>query len=164
MLFCRINKIHDYCLEIWLICGLRSKTWRELNKPRPLSYFLTFTQISLTSEDSNHAFYIDLDVAFFHEYKYGRQWILKQDDDSIVPEFLSMIALFFKTVPTPDKRKQEAIHRLMSIEMDFIDVMHAGMQRYSRPLRHCILNPKHHFTLFQNIEKVKILVSLLHHN
>ncbi|XP_048777843.2 uncharacterized protein LOC125681698 isoform X1 [Ostrea edulis] len=59
-----------------------------------------------------------------------------------------------QTVPTPDKRKQEAIHRLMSIEMDFIDIMHAGMQRYSRPLRHCILNPKHHFTLFQNIEKL----------
>lgn len=59
-----------------------------------------------------------------------------------------------QTVPTPDKRKQEAIHRLMSIEMDFIDVMHAGMQRYSRPLRHCILNPRQHFTLFQNIEKL----------
>lgn len=44
----------------------------------------------------------------------------------------------------------------MSIEMDFIDVMHAGMQRYSRPLRHCILNPRQHFTLFQNIEKVAL--------
>ncbi|XP_061165285.1 uncharacterized protein LOC133174226 [Saccostrea echinata] len=59
-----------------------------------------------------------------------------------------------QTVPTRDKRKQEAIHRLMSIEMEFIDVMHAGMQRYSRPLRHCILNPRQHFTLFQNIEKL----------
>nr|XP_022327199.1 uncharacterized protein LOC111126682 isoform X2 [Crassostrea virginica] len=59
-----------------------------------------------------------------------------------------------QTVPTANKRKQEAIHRLMSIEMDFIDVMHAGMQRYSRPLRHCILNPRQHFTLFQNIEKL----------
>lgn len=46
----------------------------------------------------------------------------------------------------------------MSIEMDFIDVMHAGMQRYSRPLRHCILNPRQHFTLFQNIEKVVLKV------
>lgn len=49
----------------------------------------------------------------------------------------------------------------MSIEMDFIDVMHAGMQRYSRPLRHCILNPRQHFTLFQNIEKV-VEILLLH--
>lgn len=63
-------------------------------------------------------------------------------------------------MPTADKRKQEAIHRLMSIEMDFIDVMHAGMQRYSRPLRHCILNPRQHFTLFQNIEKVSLSIDI----
>ncbi|KAJ8300366.1 hypothetical protein KUTeg_021885 [Tegillarca granosa] len=55
---------------------------------------------------------------------------------------------------TSERRKQEATHRLLSVELDFIDSMHAGMQRYSRPLRHCILSQQQHSALFQNIEKL----------
>lgn len=53
-----------------------------------------------------------------------------------------------------EKRRQEAIHRLLTVEMDFIDLMHAGIQRFSRPLRHCILSQLQHSALFQNVEKV----------
>ncbi|XP_069120607.1 uncharacterized protein [Argopecten irradians] len=59
-----------------------------------------------------------------------------------------------QTVMTAERRKQDAMHRLLSLELDFIDFMHAGMQRFSRPLRHCILSQKQHTALFQNIEKV----------
>ncbi|KAK3088405.1 hypothetical protein FSP39_018747 [Pinctada imbricata] len=59
-----------------------------------------------------------------------------------------------QTVVTAERCRQEAVHRLLSLELDFIDVMHAGMQRFSRPLRHCILSPQQHLTLFQNIEKL----------
>ncbi|KAK6196036.1 hypothetical protein SNE40_001339 [Patella caerulea] len=53
-----------------------------------------------------------------------------------------------------EQRKQEAVHRLLSLELDFIDFMHAGIQRYSRPLRHCILAAQQHSALFQNVEKL----------
>ncbi|KAL3872127.1 hypothetical protein ACJMK2_040079 [Sinanodonta woodiana] len=62
-----------------------------------------------------------------------------------------------KTVVTAERRKQEAVHRLLRIELDFVDLMHSGMQRYSRPLRHCILTNIQHFALFQNIEKLTII-------
>lgn len=62
---------------------------------------------------------------------------------------------------TSERRKQEATHRLLSVELDFIDSMHAGMQRYSRPLRHCILSQQQHSALFQNIEKVWFYLILL---
>ncbi|KAL3872434.1 hypothetical protein ACJMK2_040361 [Sinanodonta woodiana] len=62
-----------------------------------------------------------------------------------------------KTVVTAERRKQEAVHRLLRIELDFVDLMHSGMQRYSRPLRHCILTNIQHFVLFQNIEKLTII-------
>ena len=58
-------------------------------------------------------------------------------------------------------RKQEAIHRLLSLELDFIDLMHAGMQSYSRPLRHCVLSHTQHTALFQNIEKVSYFYILI---
>ncbi|WAR30627.1 RGS3-like protein [Mya arenaria] len=67
---------------------------------------------------------------------------------------LPLLARGHRTVQTSESSKQEAIHRLLTIELDFIDVMHAGMQRYSRPLRHCILSHSQHATLFQNIEKL----------
>ena len=53
-----------------------------------------------------------------------------------------------------EQKKLEAIHRLMSLELDFIDFMQLGIQRYSRPLRHCIFNVVQHNTVFQNVEKV----------
>ncbi|KAL5012143.1 hypothetical protein ScPMuIL_010694 [Solemya velum] len=58
------------------------------------------------------------------------------------------------TVQTSERRKQEAVHRILSLEMEYIDTMHSGMQRYSRPLRHCILLQQQHGKLFQNIEKL----------
>lgn len=64
-----------------------------------------------------------------------------------------------QTVQTSETRKQEAIHRLLSLELDFIDLMHSGMQRYSRPLRHCILSHSQHAAVFQNIEKVGLPVN-----
>ena len=35
--------------------------------------------------------------------------------------------------------------------------MQAGIACYSRPLRHCILTPQQHMTLFQNIEKLTVI-------
>ncbi|PVD28170.1 hypothetical protein C0Q70_10755 [Pomacea canaliculata] len=32
--------------------------------------------------------------------------------------------------------------------------MHAGLQRYSRPLRHCVLSGTQHYAVFQNVEKL----------
>ncbi|PVD28313.1 hypothetical protein C0Q70_10900 [Pomacea canaliculata] len=56
-----------------------------------------------------------------------------------------------------EQKKHEAIHRLLSLELDFIDFMHAGLQRYSRPLRHCVLSGTQHYAVFQNVEKVQML-------
>ncbi|XP_052222379.1 uncharacterized protein LOC127838592 isoform X1 [Dreissena polymorpha] len=70
---------------------------------------------------------------------------------------LPLLARGHRTVQTSESRKQEAIHRLLSLELDFIDLMHSGMQRYSRPLRHCILSHSQHATLFQNIEKLTMV-------
>ena len=68
-----------------------------------------------------------------------------------------MVFYVLQNVQSTEKRRQEAIHRLITVEMDFIDLMHAGIQRYSRPLRHCILSQLQHSTLFQNVEKVSFV-------
>src|SRR6218665_1824122 len=47
-----------------------------------------------------------------------------------------------------------SLHRLLSREEIFAGNVLSGVQRFSRPLRYCILSPDQHFTLFQNIEKV----------
>jgi len=52
--------------------------------------------------------------------------------------------------------RQAAVHRLLTIEEDFMRIMKRGMQRFSRPLRHQLLSRSQHATLFQNIEKVRI--------
>ncbi|GFO45578.1 regulator of G-protein signaling 3 [Plakobranchus ocellatus] len=57
--------------------------------------------------------------------------------------------------------KQENIHRLMSLELNYIDFMHYGIERYSRPLRHCIVTAHQHRTIFQNVEKV-VTISEFH--
>ncbi|VDH97352.1 regulator of G-protein signalling 3 [Mytilus galloprovincialis] len=67
---------------------------------------------------------------------------------------LPLLCNGYQTVQSTEKRRQEAIHRLLTVEMDFIDLMHAGIQRYSRPLRHCILSQLQHSALFQNVEKL----------
>src|SRR6218665_152841 len=47
-----------------------------------------------------------------------------------------------------------ALHRLLSREEIFAGNVLSGVQRFSRPLRYCILSPDQHSTLFQNIKKV----------
>ncbi|XP_052792077.1 uncharacterized protein LOC128226228 [Mya arenaria] len=53
-----------------------------------------------------------------------------------------------------ETRRQAALHRLLVAEERFVETMSEGMQRYSRPLRHCLLAPEHHVALFQNVEKL----------
>ena len=49
-----------------------------------------------------------------------------------------------------------AIYRLWRSEAEFVQAMASGTQRYSRPLRHCIITANEHNSLFQNVEKVNI--------
>ncbi|CAG2190156.1 unnamed protein product [Mytilus edulis] len=56
-----------------------------------------------------------------------------------------------------EKTISTLIHQLLTAESNFIDVMHAGMQLYSLPLRHSILTPQQHSSLFQNIEKLVMI-------
>ncbi|XP_045190793.2 uncharacterized protein LOC123547608 [Mercenaria mercenaria] len=53
-----------------------------------------------------------------------------------------------------DTRRQAALHRLLCLEENFVDFMNTGIQKFSRPLRHCVLTSTQHATLFQNIEKI----------
>ncbi|XP_045190798.2 uncharacterized protein LOC123547613 [Mercenaria mercenaria] len=53
-----------------------------------------------------------------------------------------------------DTRRQAALHRLLCLEENFVDLMNTGIQKFSRPLRHCVLTSTQHATLFQNIEKI----------
>ncbi|XP_060553687.1 uncharacterized protein LOC132714782 isoform X2 [Ruditapes philippinarum] len=53
-----------------------------------------------------------------------------------------------------DTRRQAALHRLLCLEENFVDFMNSGIQKFSRPLRHCVINSSQHATLFQNIEKI----------
>ena len=55
--------------------------------------------------------------------------------------------------------QQAALQSLLECEQDFVDVMHRGIQMFSRPLRHHILTSQQHSNIFQNIEKVTIFVS-----
>ena len=52
--------------------------------------------------------------------------------------------------------QQAALQSLLECEQDFVDVMHRGIQMFSRPLRHHILTSQQHSNIFQNIEKVNI--------
>ncbi|XP_053407877.1 uncharacterized protein LOC123547611 isoform X2 [Mercenaria mercenaria] len=53
-----------------------------------------------------------------------------------------------------DTRRQAALHRLLCLEENFVDLMNTGIQKFSRPLRHCVITSTQHATLFQNIEKI----------
>ena len=55
--------------------------------------------------------------------------------------------------------QQAALQSLLECEQDFVDVMHRGIQMFSRPLRHHILTSQQHSNIFQNIEKVTINMS-----
>ena len=59
-----------------------------------------------------------------------------------------------KTASAFSARQHECLHRLLSLEFEFIDFMHYGTERFSRPLRHCILSGSQHTTIFQNVEKL----------
>ncbi|KAH3693876.1 hypothetical protein DPMN_081315 [Dreissena polymorpha] len=59
-------------------------------------------------------------------------------------------------------RRQAALHRLLCLEENFVDLMTSGIHGYSRPLRHCLLSGSEHQALFQNIEKVCAKMRLLH--
>ena len=54
--------------------------------------------------------------------------------------------------------RRAAIYRLWRCEADFVQMMSSGIQRYSRPLRHCIISSVEHKALFQNVEKVFFLL------
>ena len=47
-----------------------------------------------------------------------------------------------------------ACEALLHVEEKFIALMQKGVQHYSRPLRHYLIQPKQHQALFQNIEKL----------
>ena len=55
--------------------------------------------------------------------------------------------------------QQAALQSLLECEQDFVDVMHRGIQMFSRPLRHHILTSQQHSNIFQNIEKVNIIIN-----
>ena len=55
-----------------------------------------------------------------------------------------------------ERDRQTAIYKLWRSEEQFLDVMHFGIRRYCDPLRHKILSPIEHATLFQNIHQVCI--------
>ena len=57
--------------------------------------------------------------------------------------------------------QQAALQSLLECEQDFVDVMHRGIQMFSRPLRHHILTSQQHSAIFQNIEKVTILITII---
>ncbi|KAI0227529.1 hypothetical protein LSAT2_021997 [Lamellibrachia satsuma] len=50
-----------------------------------------------------------------------------------------------------------AIHDVVNCEDGYITQMQCGIQRFSRPLRHCIGSSMQHATLFQNVEKLVVI-------
>jgi len=55
----------------------------------------------------------------------------------------------------------EAMQWLYACEETFVREMQCGIQRFSRPLRHCVISSQQHSDIFQNVEKVCVLVMLL---
>lgn len=51
-----------------------------------------------------------------------------------------------------------AIDSLVECEQEFVQQMHQGIQWFSRPFRHCVLMAEEHCVLFQNIEKVGLVL------
>jgi hypothetical protein len=48
------------------------------------------------------------------------------------------------------------VDELIDLELNFVQRMQWGIERFSRPLRHALLASDLYKTLFQNIEKVCI--------
>ena len=53
-----------------------------------------------------------------------------------------------------EEQRWDCARKLLECEQEFISQMHYGLQRYSRPLRHCIVSEADHAILFQNVEQV----------
>jgi len=51
----------------------------------------------------------------------------------------------------------DCVMNIQQLEEKFVDLMTSGMMTYSRPLRHRILAASQHATVFQNVEKVRLL-------
>lgn len=77
---------------------------------------------------------------------------------------LPELSVSFCDLSHQEKARQAAIRHLILLEATFIGQMQYGIQRFSRPLRHCIISAREHRILFQNVEKVTILSCLSHPN
>lgn len=63
--------------------------------------------------------------------------------------------LYDTTDMTQDEsQRQAAIEAVAECEDDFVNLMHCGIQMFSRPLRHFILSSSQHAAIFQNVEKL----------
>ncbi|XP_055896512.1 uncharacterized protein LOC106061993 isoform X2 [Biomphalaria glabrata] len=97
---------------------------------------------------SQDEFLTDDDTAYYHQNDQPKA-ITSTPRPFIKPTHRTV-----STASLPTTNKHESIHRLMSLELDYIDFMHYGIERYSRPLRHCIVSAQQHMALFQNVEKL----------
>ncbi|XP_013382270.1 uncharacterized protein LOC106153048 [Lingula anatina] len=79
---------------------------------------------------------------------------------------LPQLSQAFQDLSASDQKRQQAIQKLIACEEIFTNSMHAGVQRYSRPLRHQNMTQLQHSTMFQNVEKIvaisQYLVNQLH--
>ena len=62
---------------------------------------------------------------------------------------------------TESSEVEEQCVKLIRAEDEFVTMMHKGVQRFSRPLRHGLLTPHEHGILFQNVEKL-LAISQFH--
>ena len=69
---------------------------------------------------------------------------------------LPEVSVSFRDLTHRERARQAAAQQLRRAEVTFIAQMQYGIQRFSRPLRHCILSAREHRVLFQNVEKVCI--------
>ena len=58
------------------------------------------------------------------------------------------------TLESQYSEAEELCLQLIHAEDKFVTIMHQGVQRFSRPLRHALLTPHEHNILFQNVEKL----------
>ena len=62
--------------------------------------------------------------------------------------------LCFQDVAFCEDDEESMVQQLLQCEEEFVSQMVRGITRYSRPLRHAIISPQEHQTLFRNVEKV----------
>ncbi|CAH1786293.1 unnamed protein product [Owenia fusiformis] len=71
------------------------------------------------------------------------------------------IMIAYQDLTEQERMRQQDINDLITLEREFVMSMQHGIQRFSRPLRHRLISPHEHATLFQNIEKL-VLISECH--